>query len=576
MQKVLLKENWLGAGGVFFLSAFYFSIWGQSVIQYQNDQHLFLYTKSYLQQFLNMPGGITQWLSAFFTQFYHFPLVGALVVAFLITTVFLLFVVVLKRLNTPYENSIAALFSIILTTILQNYESSLLPVLAVLITLLFIVPYLSVNKWWLRLTIALLSVVVLYIVEGAFFWLFVGMVMLIEGVVVKGYKRYIGGVILLIASLLLPYFMALHHYFIFIEPAYLHPLQTKAYTNLIPLGLMILVLLFATIVGKRGHSFQISGLRRYRFPQILTVIVICMGAIFVIRNHNSKVSDILNIAQAGKNQQWESVLEISCQTNVNNVLMPYYTNLALSQKGELLDKLFFFSQKPGAKGLYFTWEKNQHLKEHGGAFFYTVGYVNEAHHWAFESLVQTGPVAPVLKDLIRYNMVLGKTENAQKYLNVLKQSLFYRKWAVETESICHDSLGLSQLNWIQHKRRQIPSGDYFMDLKTYEKDLVNLVASTHNNKSAVDYLIAFYLLSNQPQKVIANLPLIKQYYPVLPVTVQEVCSAYAPAMVTDKEVMERFQRYKKAVKTKKISNSNTEMVNSFWFYADFICPHQRN
>jgi len=313
--------------------------------------------------------------------------------------------------------------------------------------------------------------------------------------------------------------------------------------------------------------------KRFWLAQLITGVVFCVGTTFVIKNHNSKVSTILSVANAGKTQQWDKVLGIASQTNINNLLIPYYTNLALAHKGELLDNLFIYPQKAGAKGLYHTWENNQHLKQHGGAFFYTVGYVNEAHHWAFESLVEKGPVAPVLKDLVRCNLVMGKTKNAQKYINVLKQSLFHHQWAVDTEQLCRDTILLSQTTWIQDKRNQIPPGDYFMNLKGYEKDLLNIVQRTPNNKSALDYLIAFYLLSNQPEKVINNLDLIRAHYSTLPAAVQEVCVIHAPALVTDQKVSKMYEVYKIAFESKRFK-PNSAVVNTFWYYADFVFQNQ--
>ncbi len=573
MYKLKLNESGFWTIITFLFSLVYFSLWGQALIQYQNDQHLFLYSETYWQQFLNMPGGMVQWLSAFFTQFYYYYLLGAIVIALLITIVFLLSGIVLKQLKTPFKNSIALILCIVLTLLLQNYENTLLAVLAVIINLLFIISWLSVRRWGVRLILGLLSIVLSYYITGAFYWVYTIPVIAAELIVYRDIYRFINAVLLLITSLSVPYYLAIHYYYIFIEAAYLYPLQTKAYTLLPYVTALIAILLLSIISGKLIKGVKLEKSHR---SYVVTFLILCLGVIIVCKNNNSKLNTILKVSYSGKHQQWSQVLNFVGESEVNNLLIPYYTNLALAHKGVLLDQLFCYSQKAGSKGLYFTWEKNQHLKEHGGLFFYTVGYVNEAHHWAFESLVQTGAVAPVLKDLVRYNLVLGKTSGARKYINVLKQSLFYHQWALKNEHLCDDTEKNDQLNWIQHKRSQIPSEDYFMDVKIYEKDLLNMVVSKPDNKMAVDYLAAYYLLSNQAQKLIDKLALIKQHYPVLPLAVQEACAVYAPEIVTDKKVLMRYKYYKESRRTTEIHNADKELIHSFWYYIDFVCPHDKN
>lgn len=573
MGRIKVNDSSKWALVLLMLAWCYVSFFGETILLFQNDQYLFLYTRDYLNQFLNLPGGVGLWLSAFFTQFYYFPLLGAFVVSIIVTCTFLSLVALFKKFNTPNENSFAILPSFILISIFQNYESSLLLMIAVLINLVVVRLYVAINRSWLRLMLGIVVLIILYLSIGAFFWLFVVIATLIEVFVFKGYKSFINATLLLAVSLLLPYFLALHHYYIFIEPAYLHPLKTKVVNSIWQLGIIITVMVLALLASKFGSSLRLVLQKKYWLPHIITALVFCMGVTYVVKNHNAKVSTILNIAQAGKNQQWDEVLEIAKQTNINNLLIPYYTNLALAHKGDILNQLFIYPQKAGVKGLYHTWENNQHLKQHGGAFFYSLGYVNEAHHWAFESLVETGPVAPVLKDLVRCNLVMGKTKNAQKYINVLKQSLFHHQWAVDTEQLCRDTTLLSQTTWVQDKRNQIPSGDYFMDLKGYEKDLLNIVQCTPNNKSALDYLIAFYLLSNQPEKVINNLDLIRTHYSTLPAAVQEVCVRHAPALVTDQNVSRMYEVYKIAFESKRF-NPDSAVVNTFWYYADFVFQNQ--
>jgi hypothetical protein len=575
MDNVKLNDFWKGTIVLFLLSWLYFSSWGQAVINYQNDHYLFLYTGDYLEQFLNMPGGISQWLSAFFTQFYFYPLLGAFVNSFLLIIVWLLLRQLFQKWNAKLIHSFALIPLFILLTLLLNYENTLLIVVAVILNLLFLLVHISLKKWMVRLFAGIISILILYVATGAFYWLFILPAIVCELFLAKDYKRVINSLVLLFISLYLPYFLALHHYFIFIQPAYIYPLQTKAYSIVFPIGGILLVLLLAILVGKIAKHIQFPKQKKFHISRVLNSIIFGIGVAFVVNSYNPKTSDILRISQAGKSQQWNKVLEISSQCRTNNLLVPYYTNLALAQQGQLLDKLFQYHQKAGVNGLFFTWEKNRHLREYGGLFYYTIGYVNEAHHWAYESMVNTGPVAPVLKELVTYNLVQGKLCSAQKYLNVLKQSLFYRSWAFNVEKQCCDTLCLNNQTWVKNKRNQIPPGDFHMDLKGYEKDLLHMVDKNSHNKIALDYLIAFYLLSNQQEKIIDNIELINQYYKDLPVVVKQVLASYDLNVLIAEEQVADYSRYKDMKISGNRHQLKQEFGYSFWYYVDFICPHKK-
>ena len=136
---------------------------------------------------------------------------------------------------------------------------------------------------------------------------------------------------------------------------------------------------------------------------------------------------MLGVDHYAQIEQWDKILRISEKYEGYNTLMIYYTNLALYNTGKLLDNMFDYPQI-GSQGLRLRWQRNLNLF-FGGEVFSQLSYNNESIHWAFESLVAVGMNPRSLKKLSVGFYVNGNDEIAEKYLSILKKTLFYRKWA---------------------------------------------------------------------------------------------------------------------------------------------------
>jgi len=346
------------------------------------------------------------------------------------------------------------------------------------------------------------------------------------------------------------------------------------------------------VLAKAGSYFKtiIDKFIEYKYYSI--GLILTGFGVYVFMICNSSVAGLVYFAQKGKyaaiensysvrpSALWDEVLEMASGYRGVGSLYPYYTNMALEYKGQLFDDMMKYDQQRGVLGLYYPWVGNSHMREHGGFFYYTIGYVNEAHHWAYESMIHTGPVAPVLKELVIYNIIIGKFAGAEKYLNVLNQTLFYRKWADDFFKIIKDTSKVNELVWIREKRKQIPVGDYFMDMAGLQRNLEDIVRSNPENKTAFDYLIAYYLLDGRPDKVLERHNEIKRFYRSIPKTVKEalVLLPDYPSELGQQHLL--LGRYIKArdnmMKTHAGELQFDKMYSeTYWYYIDFVSPHHK-
>jgi hypothetical protein len=110
--------------------------------------------------------------------------------------------------------------------------------------------------------------------------------------------------------------------------------------------------------------------------------------------------------------------------------------------------------------------------------------------------------------LAETNLINGQYEVAKKYLSILKQTLFYKKWAEETATYLYKE---EQINahpeW--GKLRQFrPKKDFLFSEQEKDQVLGILYQNNTGNRMAYEYLLAYTLLKKDLQH-------FYEYYTVL-------------------------------------------------------------
>ena len=95
--------------------------------------------------------------------------------------------------------------------------------------------------------------------------------------------------------------------------------------------------------------------------------------------------------------------------------------------------MFFGRQSYGSKALTLTRDNDQSYR--AMYFYYAVGLTCEAHHLAYELMVQHGYRPENIKMLIKTEMINGNFKVAERYINVLKKTMHYKKWSEKYEKM---------------------------------------------------------------------------------------------------------------------------------------------
>lgn len=331
------------------------------------------------------------------------------------------------------------------------------------------------------------------------------------------------------------------------------------------------------------NTVHLTNKKRY----LLSVIVLALygsGGFYLFTSTYNNSERIMVLSEKSvKEKKWEQVLNLTTsyqQRRKGNQLIAYFHQLALFYTGRLPYDLFETPQVLGVKALYFPWESNSRESEYGHYLYEGIGSINEAHRWEFEAMIVWGETAPHLRNLIRYNIVNERPQVAQRFINVLKQSLFYRKEAQEFETMI-PTVHVEGLT-------SIPADEQgavrFANVSNIGPDLQYICERSPKNRMAFEYLMSNLLLSNQLVRFAENLPRMRAFsFSRMPRIYEEAMYIYKIGVDAETyskvgieisaETERRFKRYYTLYKQQNQKALETEFGKTYWYYLHFISPY---
>jgi len=120
--------------------------------------------------------------------------------------------------------------------------------------------------------------------------------------------------------------------------------------------------------------------------------------------------------------------------------MVLYRDLALLKMNRALDEAF--TMKDGGRPQKSRTQIPMAFQS-GKQLYLQYGLVNMSYRWCLEDVIEHNWSYSTLKYMVMHSIIMNETEFSRKYLNKLKKTLFYRKWAIEQEPLSVDSLKMS-------------------------------------------------------------------------------------------------------------------------------------
>lgn len=190
---------------------------------------------------------------------------------------------------------------------------------------------------------------------------------------------------------------------------------------------------------------------------------------------------------------WDKVLKLS-KRDLYMVEASYCCNLAHAMKGDLGATLFDYSQKNQLSLLFpVDTDKSIFSNTLAGEAWFRLGDMTIAEQSAITSL-QASPKhtgARFIERLARVNLISGEEAAAQKYLNLLGKTLFYRKWARSMMPANQDEATRTDL---ARERAKLARKDFIHHSIHPREILVNLLEADPDNDPARTYLLCYDLM----------------------------------------------------------------------------------
>ena len=568
---------------LFALSFSYLQWFGSGIFFHQENKSLFIFSFDYLSKYISKPGGLLVYAGNFLIQGYFSTLFGSLINSILLILLFLVLRSVLNRFSQKVSTGLLLmlLLPLILIVCQTNYNYYIFHTLGFLSAVLWFHISVTAKRKALQ-TILLILFPVFYYLTGTFALVFLGMYIIYYGLCENGKERFVYLLIHLAVSF---FSVALFYKLLFLQPIktiLAYPLIFNDYSRfttplLIAIGLIIFYPLLIKLSGllrfKITEGYMVAGTIFLLFPAT---------ALLLVWQNNPVLEGIMKTEKLFIDRQTDKVISHFERYPSKSIIEQFYYNLALSEKDQLCDRMFFGLQNNGPMSL--SLEGNREQASRTMYYYYTIGLVNEAHHLAFELFVQNGYTPENIKMLIRTELIKGNFSVAGRYLNVLKKTLRYRSWAEKYEKYLFNPELVEADPEFGEKLKLMPKEDFFI-FTSETKNIDLLIKSNPLNRKAFEYKIARLLLEKDLIEVSEEVKLMKGIgYSVIPRHIDEAIVAYrvfsektpdTGGLFSNNETLQRFVTYSDIVKrygaNKSLIEKNMKRSekNTFWYYLQF-------
>jgi len=466
-----------------------------------------------------LPGGLADYVSEFLVQFYYMPAVGGVIIALLMVAIQRTMWALMRQYGAKHDFP-GYLLSFVPSVVLWCAMGDQNVLLSFGIALLGVL----VMAWIHSLFHNRLVLVVFQLVSTALvYWLlgpvvFVYAALMMASTIRRGVQRkailssvgYAACILLLTVAWILLTTQTLQYPIARIFTG----LNYYRYPEGMPMLLFVVMFLCVLLPGLGMATMKKRIWQKMQQSKVvigLSYTIVIIASVFAIRgSFDAKTYELINYDFWVRTEQWNRIVNYAEQHQPSSPLAVSCVNLALSQKGELADRIFEFYQN-GGEGLLPTFTRDMVSPVSTSEIFYRLGMVNDAERYMFEAqeaIPNHRKSARLTRRIAECELVNGNYKVAGKLLRKLEKTLFYRDWAEQTMALLGNEKAINKhpvygkLRRFREKRQDFLFSDREMD-----QMLGILFLNDKSNKMAYEYLMCYELLQR-------NMDKFMEYYPL--------------------------------------------------------------
>ena len=486
---------------------------------YQEQYQMFLFDTDYFLERIVLPGGLADYISEFLVQFYYMPALGGAIIGLLLMGIQAAVWGLMRQYGAKHD--------------FPGYLLSFVPSIALWcamgdqnVLLSFGVALLgALTMGWIhnRFHNRLVKVVFELVSTALVYWclgpvVYVYAVLLIGDTLKKGYEKgnlfsavgYSAGIVVLtIAWMLLTtqtlqyplgrLFAGLNYY------------RYPGVTFLMIYIVMALSALVPFLGMVSTSNVKLQKLQQSKWVLAVSYVVVIVASVFGIKASFDELTyEQIDYDFLVRTEQWNKIIEKAEKKPTTTPLGVSCVNLALSQTGQLPDRLFEFYQN-GGEGLFPAFNRDMTSPVPTSEVFYRLGMVNDAERFMFEAqeaIPNHRKSSRLTRRIAECELINGNYKVAAKLLRRLEKTIFYSDWAERTMALLGNEKAINshpiygKLRKYREKKQDFLYSDREMD-----QMLGLLFLNDKTNKMAYEYLMCYELLQRDFNKFM-------QYYPL--------------------------------------------------------------
>jgi hypothetical protein len=258
---------------------------------------------------------------------------------------------------------------------------------------------------------------------------------------------------------------------------------------------------------------------------LIAFITIALLSFYTIKNTRDKHAKAIILADYYcYNEQWTKAIEVILADDKYDFKMNFLYNRAINNSGLFAEKYFEYPQLLGGNALFPDKIKAANMTIICSDFYYDIGHVCQANHWAYEAQTSLPYCSRVLKRLVLTNLILGNYKTADNLLDILSKTFYNDKFVEKYKKYTTDTSLVSSDVTIIEKRSTIPYNE--IDKAKIEAKYIDLFNANNSNIQALDHLEMYFLLTHQLNNFIEYLPKVIEIRKTLPPTYEEALLIY--------------------------------------------------
>lgn len=493
----------------------------RAALGYREEMQLFQTTGTYFAGFALRPAGISIYIGEFLTQFFNNYWIGGAVMSLLMVifgwACYLICNLFAKKGRTVI-NLLLSLIPLIYLWLFLGNQNVTLGLITALLTVAFgaytyvstDADYTGVEKY-LRLIVA---TTLLYWLAGPCTIVFTLLVIASEYVFPN--SRSVGEKVIVAIFAIAIIIANIYIWSIFITYPFSYQLIGIGYLltpdvlkgdQLIIEALCVIVPIVAYLLARGDASVK-------RIVPILVFFEIVPAVNLYSKAYEKNTYRLIDYDYMVRANDWDGILRYSDKHKPDQIISVSATNLASGMTGQLDSRAFDYYQN-GPEGLIPPFSKETISSWTTGEIFFQLGMINSAQRLYFEgmeAIPNYNKSSRAVKRLAETAIILCEYRLAEKYLRMLENTIFYRKWAQRNLQQIKDLTAIAPPLYGQLRQRMLDE-DYLFSETELDDILQQLFIKDPGNDLARQYLILYPLLQRDLDKFVQHMGVMAQSLP---------------------------------------------------------------